>query len=276
MSKSLTPKPGAELPSALDAIDTIAGRVSTARLLLCLDYDGTLTPLRERPDLAQLPDPTAALLRDLLRRHPVAVISGRSLADIRAMVGIAGIYYAGNHGYEIEGPDHSGLKHTVGDEYLEDIVAAHHEMAALCSEFSGTLLENKTYSLSLHYRRVAETSRPALRRRIAEIARRHPRLRSHDGKMVVELRPTEEWHKGEALRHIQSFVADEVGAVIPLFIGDDVTDEDAFALIKGEGVGIRVGNGEHLSVADYRLENPDEVVTFLTRLDRALSGSTPP
>ena len=273
-SDPLTPRRGAELPSALDAFDTIAERVGIARLLICLDYDGTLTPLRERPDLAHLPDQTAVLLHDLIRRHPVAVISGRSLADIRAMVNIDGIYYAGNHGYEIEGPVRSGLKHTVGDEYLQDIAAADRELSRLAEAFPGTLLENKVYSLSLHYRRVPQADRAGLLESVLRVAQGHPMLRLHEGKMVVELRPTEPWHKGEALRHIQSFVADEVGPVIPLFIGDDVTDEDAFALIKGEGIGIRVGDGEHLSVADYRLENPDEVVTFLTQLDRALTTST--
>lgn len=269
-----TPRPGGELPSALDALEAIIRRIGDASPMICLDYDGTLTPLQPSPELAHLPRATAVLLRGLARRRPVAVISGRALADIRRMVGIDGIYYAGNHGYEIEGPDHSGLKHTVGDTYLENISAAHQELSGLQATFPGMLLENKVYSLSLHYRGVAPDRHGALHEAISSVARRHPRLSRHEGKMVVELRPAERWHKGEALRHIEEFVAAETGPVVPLFIGDDVTDEDAFALIRGRGIGIRVGDGGHLTLADYRLENPEEVAAFLARLDQAIPPAT--
>ena len=234
-------------------------------LSLFLDYDGTLTPIVPRPADALLSDVARqALLR--ASRTPtldVTIVSGRALADVTQLVGIPGLTYVGNHGYEIEGPGLS-YRHEDGVRHLASISAAADELAALGIE--GALVERKGPTLSYHVRGVPASARPKAAR-LAEKLLRHRHLRVTAGKEVVEGRPPLEWDKGRAVLHV---LVQRHGATWPLrvralYIGDDTTDEDAFNSLHGIGRSICVAAAPPSggSAADFRLPDTDAVVQVL-------------
>jgi trehalose 6-phosphate phosphatase len=259
------------IPHALDRLEEWrAARRQAGRLLLALDFDGTLAPIVEWPEQATLlPAAREALLR--LARRPdtdLAIVSGRTLEDVRARVALPGVYYAGNHGMEIEGPG-------VQRRFVE--AAAVRPRLAACAEalrhalagVEGAFVEDKGLTLSVHYRRVAE---PALRdtvRRIAqEACGREPGLRLTEGKMISEIRPDVDWDKGRALRFLlDALEAGDDNLVPALFIGDDRTDEDGFRALAGRGDGILVADPPPpTTAATAYLRSPDEVAQLLAGL----------
>jgi len=245
----------------------LAARSLTGHLLLGLDYDGTLTPIVERPEAAHLPPAAAAALAGLAARPDteLAVLSGRALADVRARVGVAGIYYAGNHGLEIVGP---GLErvHPGALATLPALREAASELGRALEAVAGVQIEEKGVSLSVHYRRVAAGDRTAVRERALRIGRARPGLRCTEGKMVVELRPEVAWHKGEALSFIRRALAHgEAGPVV--FVGDDRTDEDAFRAVGDNGYGIVVAPVPPTGTAAKAfLASPLDVLSFIRQL----------
>jgi len=241
--------------------------------LLLSDYDGTLTPIVSRPDEAILSPEVRDKLRALTEKpaFSIGIISGRSLSELKAMVRIEEIYYAGNHGLEIEGP---GLKFT-----SPAAEAARAEIKSLSGQFSdkltgvkGVIVEDKGLSLSIHYRLVKKGKE----KEVAEIFHqvtlpllREGKIRVTSGKKVWEVRPPIDWHKGKAVEAI----AKEIKTMLKcenlpvIYLGDDTTDEDAFrAIHRPQGWSIFVGQGNPSSNAEYFLESTSEVTTFLSRL----------
>jgi trehalose 6-phosphate synthase/phosphatase len=229
---------------------------------LFFDYDGTLTPIVDRPEDAVLSPAARRALRQATRTPnlDVAIVSGRSLADIKKMVGLPGLTYVGNHGFEIEGPGvkyrHEGLA-----RYERAVEASARELGELAID--GAWLERKGATLSFHYRKV-----PAKRQREAEdrataILKRN-KLRVTHGKCVVEGRPPIDWNKGYAVLHVlaRRHGADWSARVRALYFGDDVTDEDAFRSLSGIGRSIRVGPATQ-SAADLSLPDPEAVIDLL-------------
>jgi trehalose 6-phosphate phosphatase len=270
-----------QLPHALDRAQAlVALRQATGRMLVALDFDGTLSPIVARPEDAALHGPVEGPLRRLVDRPDtvVAIVSGRGLTDVRERVGLDSIYYAGNHGFEIEGPGVDRVHPAAAEARpaLEECVAA---LTAALSDEPGTEVEDKHWTLSIHYRRA---ERPGAESRVRMAVRAHcgaEHLRVTEGKKIFEIRPAVEWHKGKATEFLLDVVSasDDDGADharIPhaprlpaIFIGDDTTDEDAFAVVRDLGGGIVVGDPPPASTAAVSwLRGPSEVAELVERL----------
>lgn len=250
--------------------DLVREWTSRDRLLLVLDFDGTLSPLEEFPHQARLPETTRALVRRLVDRRGVgvAVISGRAVADIRALVGLRKIYYSGNHGLEIEGPGLS-FRHPEA----ESLEGAMRKLArALRADFrrlKGVVIENKGMTLSLHYRHLAAERSDELKPLMLAWRRRtagRP-VRWRGGHKVWELVPDAGWDKGRAALHILHHLRNPY----PVALGDDRTDEDMFLALRDRGTTIRIGRPGP-TVAQFRLASQKETDRFLGCLDAALAG----
>lgn len=253
-------------PPALDRIGEIAEFVGQRELAVFVDFDGTLAPIVDRPENAYLDDGMRATLVRLAGVCTVAVISGRALDDVAARVGLPDLYYAGNHGLEIRGPDHADIAYRAGEEYRDRIEQACRRLRTAIGGVPGVLIENKRYSLSVHYRRTPERDIGAVATAVDEIVTGDRGLRRHEGKKVFEIRPRIDWDKGKAVLWLLEALDLHPPAVVPIFIGDDVTDEDAFAALGRYGIGIRVMAAPQASHADYRLHDTDEVQSFLDAL----------
>jgi len=242
---------------------------------LFLDYDGTLTPIVRRPELAKLTEVARGVLQRAGRTPnlDITIVSGRALEDVKRMVGVPGLTYVGNHGFEISGPGIS-FRHEAALRARGALAAAAADLEAL--DLPGAWVERKGMTVSFHVRDVANSVRNDAERRAAAILRRR-KLRVSMGKRVVEGRPDVDWHKGTAVLHVlnQRHGTDWLKRVRALYVGDDVTDEDAFQSLKGIGRSIRVAAEapEAGTVADFRLPAPDDVIQLLRWLASGAFGS---
>ena len=260
------------LPSALDPGTDLARQLETKRPVVFLDYDGTLTPIVARPELALLDAAVRRTLTALAEHCPVAIVSGRDRADVQHLVGIDNLIYAGSHGFDIRGP---GLQSEHGAAFVPDLEAAEGELRQSLARIRGALLERKTYSLAAHVRGLAPDAARAVEAAVEAVLSRHTHLRKGTGKMVFELLPCLDWHKGKAVLHILNALRLSADEVLSIYIGDDRTDEDAFVVLAGRGVGILVSESPRPTAAYYTLRNPDEVHRFLQYLVGAI-GPPPP
>lgn len=252
-----------QLPSALDSPpeEWLAGR----RPAVFLDYDGTLAPIVDHPDDAVLAEPTRRSLERLAEVCPVAVVSGRDREDVEGKVGLDGVYYAGSHGFDISGPD--GFREQRGAEYRSMLGLAAGELEQEVSEIQGAWLERKRYALAVHFRQAPSDAEPTLRTLVDDVARKHPTLKPSGGKKIFELRPNLEWDKGRAVLWLLEALRLSGDEYVPLYVGDDETDEDAFRVLEdGTGVGVVVGRSHRSTLASLSLADPDEVAVFLERL----------
>ncbi len=199
-------------------------------------------------------------------RLPVFIVTGRGLGDITRLIGLDNIGYAGSHGFEIEGPLGTFVDKDRGAEYLGALDAAERELRSAAEGIEGAIVERKRYGVSLHYRLVKPSEVPALERAFDRAACDHPGLRKTYGKMVLELRPDLEWGKGDAVLSIMGRLNAGGSNIVPLFIGDDLTDEDAFRALEGRGIGIVVSDHPRPTAASYMLSDVAEVQVLLERL----------
>ncbi len=262
------------LPSALERLDEIVGR-RDRRLALFLDYDGTLTPIVPRPEDAVLAPEVRETVAKLARLCTVAIISGRDLADVRKLVGVEGIVYAGSHGFDIAGPEGSFAGGSERDEFLPMLAAAEEELRSGLARVAGAQIERKKFSIAVHYRNVAEDDLPAVEAVVTNVLERFLKLRDLPGKKVHDLQPRIDWDKGKALLHVLRTLGLDRPEVLPVYIGDDITDEDAFAVLRERGSGIVVRDEPRETKATLALENPEEVHRWLSALCRRLEGDRP-
>jgi alpha,alpha-trehalase len=255
-----------DLPNALDRRDEIRRRLEGSTPAVFLDYDGTLTPIVERPEDAVLQDEARRAVQRLAERIPVAVISGRDLADVRRMVGVNGIFYAGSHGFDIAGP--GGVAEQRGVEFVPDLDRAEEELRPLLAPIRGARLERKRFAIAIHVRQVDDRRVPEVESVVDEIARRHARLRKTGGKKVFELRPDVEWDKGRALFRLMAVLGLDREDVVPIYVGDDATDEDAFRAIRDRGIGVvvRGEDDSRTTSAHYSLADTEAVRLFLEEI----------
>ncbi len=256
----------AQLPDALNSYGQLVGVIAGREPFVCLDYDGTLSEIVSDPDAATFVDGAAEALERLAALCPVAILSGRDLADIRDRVGLPGIWYAGSHGFELIGPDGTYRQNDAAAAALPALETAAVELRDDLEPIPGARVEHKRFAVAVHYRNVAAEH-------VAEVAAAaHRRGRQHglrvtNGRKVVELRPNIDWDKGDVLRWISDSIH-QPGRVVPVYIGDDLTDEDAFDAIRYTGMGIVVRNDEdggRPTAAQFTLRGPREVATFLRR-----------
>ncbi len=266
-----TERPIRDLPSAAEREDEIMRRIGTRRPAVFLDYDGTLTPIVDDPDAARLPAGTREVLARLARLCPVAIVSGRDLADVRARVGLDELCFAGSHGFDIAGP---GLREERGREYLPALDAAERALEDALAAIPGAAVERKRFAVAAHFRRADPAGAAGVEDLVKRVAADHPDLRVTAGKKVLELRPALAWDKGAALGWLLETLELDGPEVVPLYLGDDVTDEDAFATLADRGIGlvVRGEDDERVTRADYALADPDAARTSLARLAERLDG----
>ena len=252
-----------QLPSALHNIKDIKMLVRNHRMVFFLDYDGTLTPIVNRPEDAYLPEGMRRTIELLAQRCSVAVISGRDLGDVRSRVGVKEIIYAGSHGFDIAGPEGSSVEFQQGRQYPPILDKAEMDLHSLPDKFPGALIERKKFSLAIHYRMANERDIAAIKEMVERTVAAYPELRRFQGKMVIELQPAIPWDKGKAVIRLLNQLDVFPSETVPLYLGDDTTDEDAFKAIQHSGIGIFVGEGSRTTAARYALRNPDEVQQFL-------------
>ena len=291
----------ADPPAALASWPEIADRLAGKRLALFLDYDGTLSPIVQRPELALLPAAAREVVRRLAERAPVAILSGRLREEVAALVGLPEIYYAGSHGFDIAGPPPAPgaapLRWEAGDGVPARMQRVAERLRRELAAIDGVLVEDKRFAVAVHYRLVAESDLPRVEAAVDRAAsdagaeggsdeaaggaiRRGDaggdvapdrgagrRWRKTGGKKVWELRPEVDWDKGKALLWLLERLGLDGPDVVPVAIGDDVTDEDAFAAVASRGgIGILVAEEARPTAAHYRLRDPAEALALLTRL----------
>lgn len=253
------------LPSALACAPDITRLIGDAMPAVFLDYDGTLTPIVERPEQALLGDSMAAALRELAAVCPVAILSGRDLADLRRMVTLPGLVYAGSHGFDVEAPEALGGRYRRGAEYAASLAAARARLREAIADIPAAWVEDKAFAVTMHFRQVPAQDEDRVQATFHAVAAEFPDLRATGGKKVLELRPAIDWHKGRALDMLLHRLG-QGGRYLPIYVGDDETDEDAFRAVAGSGIGVRVGDPAAPSDAAYSLADTDEVERFLRSL----------
>lgn len=268
------PHPGSpDRPHWSESItSTIAALEKHPRIMIASDFDGTLSPIVERPEDAILAASVRMILEELASLHPrvcLTFVSGRSLDDLTQRVKVGGEpVFAGNHGLEIncEGTAwvHPAVK-TVR-VHLDELLAC---FEARFAGIPGIELEDKGHSVTLHYRRMNPDWLPLLNETLESIPLPDA-LRRHEGKMVHEFRPAIDWNKGLAIRQIAASLHIPHEAVV--FLGDDITDEDAFREVGPGSTTVHVGEPSKPSLARLNADDPDDVARFLSALLEALRG----
>ena len=257
-----------------DVWNKVAHRLKSAEhVLLFFDFDGTLTPIVDRPESTVLPAETRKLLRTLAknRHYTVGIVSGRALADLKDKVNVDGIIYAGNHGLEIEGFGSNFLE-PVAEEMRPFLQMLGQALSATLRGIKGVFVEDKGLTISVHYRSVDDTEERKVRdafARVTDPLHVTGRIKVTQGKKVYEIRPPVDWDKGKAVAWLIANCrqARGKGGAVPLYLGDDLTDEDGFKVIeKTGGVSVFVGEGNFPSVARYFLKSPEEVTELLGML----------
>ncbi len=259
-----------ELPSALESGDAIVAHLEGKRPALFLDYDGTLTPIVSQPEDALLSDDMRRVLRELAGLCVVAIISGRDRADVEPLVALDGLVFAGSHGFDIRGPEGLRLEHEGGRACLPALEQAESELRPALEAIGGARVERKRFAIANHYRNVAESDVPRVERVVREVAAGQPTLRISHGKKVLELRPDIDWDKGRAVLWLLEALGLDGSDTLPFYLGDDVTDEDAFLALADLGIGVLVGRPSYLTHATYSLRDTEEVRQFLERMVRTL------
>lgn len=257
-------------PSARERFAAIRKRCAGRQLALFLDYDGTLTPIVSRPAAAVLSGDMRRVLARLAACVPVAVVSGRDRADVEARVSLRQLWYAGSHGFDISGPDGFREEHPGGVEALPELERAEVELRRLLASIPGTELERKRFSLAIHYRNTPEVRVDEVKEAVDRVRERLDGLRQRRGKKVLELQPDVDWDKGRAVLWLLERLGLDRPEVLPLYVGDDWTDEDAFRALGDRGLGIYVGTLDRDTDADYVLADTSEVRELLERVAEVL------
>ena len=257
------------MPHLINVWPSVTRRLASApRALLLFDYDGTLTPIVARPEAATLSDETRLALSALagMDRFVVGVVSGRSLTDLEAMVAVPGLIYAGNHGLEIRGGGFDFV-HPQALAFESSLAEAARLLKRVFEKAPGVAVDNKGLTLTVHFRNAPEAYSAEVDRVVVETTAPYVEageLKITRGKKVVEVRPNLDWGKGKAIEKIRESCGDEP---LPVFFGDDRTDEDGFATVQGAGgIAVFVGQARDDSQALYRLDTPAEVGQVLALL----------
>ncbi|XP_031118259.1 probable trehalose-phosphate phosphatase H isoform X1 [Ipomoea triloba] len=264
-------------PSALRMFDRIAEASKGKQIVMFLDYDGTLSPIVEDPDKAFMTKEMREAVRDVAKHFPTAIVTGRCRSKVYKFVKLSELYYAGSHGMDIKGPV-KGHNYERGNtcilcqpatEFLPMIDEVYKALLGKTKSIPGAKVENNKFCLSVHYRCVEEKNWNELGEQVKSVLKGYPELRLCQGRKVLEVRPIIKWDKGKALEFLlESLGYANSDDVLPVYIGDDRTDEDAFKVLRQrrQGFGILVSRIPKETSASYSLQEPSEVMQFLRRL----------
>jgi trehalose 6-phosphate phosphatase len=260
-----------ELPDGLQALDIIAGQ----RPAVFFDFDGTLSDIVNNPDSARLVAGAGDALTALTAQCPVAILSGRDLADVRERIGLPGIWYAGSHGFELTGPDGAHHENAEAAASISVLDRAAAELTDRLGHIPGVVVEHKRFGVAVHYRNAARDRVDEVAAAVRSVGQRTA-LRVTTGREVIELRPDVDWDKGKTLRWVLDHIRgdEQPGPLLPIYLGDDITDEDAFDAVHPDGIAIVVrhnDDGDRATAATYALDNPTRASEFTERLARQLA-----
>lgn len=271
-------------PGITEVVRAIGGRLDRSPLLVLLDVDGTLAPISPTPSAARVPDETRQVVARLSRASgvTVALVSGRAAEDAWALVGVPDVWAIGNHGLEVRDPEGGIRPDERAGGFERAIAEAAHRLDEELHEVAGAIVEDKRWTLSVHYRLVGEAHVARLIHR-AEAVARDLGLRVLGGKKIVELRPPVDVHKGTACVAFAQTrgVGRHTGSVF--YAGDDRTDEDAFRELRAalpETVTVRIvapeERGAGTSEAELILDSPGELRLLLEWLAARREPAPPP
>jgi trehalose-phosphatase len=245
-----------------DRLPEIAATVEAAsNLLVFLDFDGTLAPVVDDPSMAFIPPEILRTLTSLaaLEKVSLAIISGRALPDLKTRVGMPNLIYAGNHGLEISGPGVYFIQPDAAKR-VQALSELLRELQSRVENIPGVQIENKVLSASVHYRRAPTGRLREIHQAINGVVSGSGGLfQMSPGLLVYEIRPRVSWHKGKAVGWIKEAWAKR--DALAVYVGDDVTDEDAFLALP-EGITVSVGSARQTS-ARYYLEDQGSLQRFL-------------
>jgi trehalose-phosphatase len=263
------------LPNALDDASSLARRLAGRRLAVFLDYDGTLTPIVERPEEAVISASMRSVVRELACRCMVCVVSGRDRGVVQQLMGVGDLVVAGSHGFDIWSPNGGAVERDEGAQFTELMARVTETLRNRTQDIDGALVEPKKSSVAVHYRLVVEDDRPEVQAIVDDVLRSEPgALKVTPGKMVYEVQPKIDWDKGKAVLYLLEALELDGADVVPLYIGDDITDEHAFEALCGKGIGVLVADPADPEIpgrrtaAKYALRDTDEVEKFLDGLAR--------
>jgi trehalose 6-phosphate phosphatase len=260
----MTRGPGEFSPALLEAVTELA---QADRLLVALDFDGTLSPLVDRPYEARvLPESARAIAElEILPATWVAYISGRSLDGLKRVIPADDLaFLVGSHGVEVQYGPHGGSLELKDDERatLAQLGAA---LQSVVDGFEGAHLETKPVGFGVHTRGLPAAEAKKVNDAAYRAVEKVPgRFTVRDGKGILEF-SVREATKGDAIQRMRAHVS----ATAVFFAGDDVTDEDGFVVLREGDVGVKVGEGP--TAAEYRVGDPHEFARLLTLLAVARS-----
>ena len=267
-----------DLPHALRDDQQFARQLDGRQPAVFLDYDGTLTPIVDRPEDAVISDSMRDAVRGLTERATVCVVSGRDRPLITRWMGIDSLVVAGSHGFDIGDHRTGTIRHdaAVGFESLLSTVTdrLRSDVTPVC----GAVVEPKRFSVAVHYRLVVGPQRPFVKAVVDTLLADYPdQLKVTPGKMVYEIQPNVDWDKGKAVQYLRHALHVDGDQFVSLYLGDDITDEDAFRALKGSyrpGIGVVVADPDEpeqarrTTAADFVLWSMGEVQQFLNTLAR--------
>ncbi|KAJ6811864.1 putative trehalose-phosphate phosphatase 6 [Iris pallida] len=268
-------------PSALKMFDEIVRASKGKQIAMFLDYDGTLSPIVDEPDKAYMSEAMRAAVKGVASYFPTAIVSGRCRDKVYNFVQLAELYYAGSHGMDIKGPTNARRHNRANtktkanakaqsvlfqpaSEFLPMIDEVYKALIEKTKAIEGSKVENNKFCVSVHFRRVDEKKWSALAEEVRSVMKDFPKLRLTQGRKVLEIRPTIKWDKGKALEFLlESLGFADCNDILPVYIGDDRTDEDAFKVLRdrGQGLGILVSEYPKETNASYSLREPKEART---------------
>lgn len=256
--------------NALENFGTFEDVLRTKRVVVLLDYDGTLTPIVNDPSQALLPSRTRDILTELAELFTVGIVSGRSLQKVRGFVQLESLLYAGSHGFDIWSPHSESMRYQVAADQLPQLATIRDRLTERLTGIKGAAVEDNIFSVSVHYRNCDAEDVQQVYDVVQQVRSDFPSIRFGTGKKVFELRPDIVWDKGRAMVWLlQALGLRERDDVFTIYIGDDMTDEDAFQIFveqAAQGAGIVVTDENKCTGAHYSLRNPEEVAAFLSRL----------
>lgn len=269
------------LPSLWTQRPSLKAKIRQAdSISLFLDYDGTLTPIADHPTQARLSGALKERLRGLSRRPGVWVtlVSGRDLRDLKRLVGVRELCYVGNHGLELQGP---GLRHIhpAARKSRPVLRRIRQLLRKTLKPLPGVWVEDKGLTLSIHFRQANPEDRQRMEhlfRRIVAPFRFKRQIHVTAGKRVFEVRPPVHWTKGTVVAWLLARQAalSKGRRILPIYAGDDLTDEDAFRALRGRGITIAVGASNPLTLAQYRVRSTGEIDRLLKEILKARQKKT--
>ncbi|OBF59640.1 trehalose-phosphatase [Mycobacterium sp. 852002-53434_SCH5985345] len=272
-------KPLSTIADAMAVYSQLKELVASRRPAVFLDFDGTLSEIVAEPEAATLVEGAAEALRALATQCPVAVISGRDLGDLRERVNVEGIWYAGSHGLELVAPDGTHHENAAAIGATAALARAAHRLAELLGDIPGIRLEHKRFAVAVHYRNVDPEQVDHVIAATRKLGRSQG-LRITAGRRLIELRPRVDGDKGRTLNWILEHIEGTgSGTVLPIYVGEDLADEDAFDAVQFDGIGIALRHnedGDRPCAALFSLVSPSAVCDFIRRLANDLHAAAEP